>query len=266
MKKTIYHVKEMDCPSEEHMIRMKLSHLSTISDINFDIPQRSVTIVHNEKELEILRLIKELGFTVSVVESYNINDTNGINDKNKLKENILLWKVLFINLFFFILEVLYGFVGNSMGLIADGLDMLADSIVYGLAIYASKGTLKRKKNVTALAGFFQLLLALSGFIEVLRRFTGSEIFPDYSIMITISVLALFGNLLSLYILQRSKSNEVHMKASMIFTSNDIIVNLGVILAGVFVYATNSRYPDLIIGFIVFLLVINGGIKIVKLSR
>jgi Co/Zn/Cd efflux system component len=39
--------------------------------------------------------------------------------------------------------------------------------------------------------------------------------------------------LSLTELQKSKSQEdAHMKASMIFTSNDVIINLGVIAAGI----------------------------------
>jgi Co/Zn/Cd efflux system component len=57
-----------------------------------------------------------------------------------------------------------------------------------------------------------------------------------------------------------------MKASWIFTSNDVIVNLGVILAGVLVYLTESNKPDLIIGSIVFLLVARGAFRIFKLSK
>ena len=44
---------------------------------------------------------------------------------------------------------------------------------------------------------------------------------------------------------------------MIFTSNDIIINTGVILAGILVLLTQSKYPDLIIGSIVFLIVVRG---------
>ena len=57
-----------------------------------------------------------------------------------------------------------------------------------------------------------------------------------------------------------------MKASMIFTSNDVIINLGVIVAGVMVNWLNSNKPDLIIGTVVFVLVIQGAIRILKLGR
>ena len=57
-----------------------------------------------------------------------------------------------------------------------------------------------------------------------------------------------------------------MKASMIFTANDVIINIGVIIAGVLVYFMQSKYPDLIIGSIVFLIVVRGAIRILKLSK
>ena len=57
-----------------------------------------------------------------------------------------------------------------------------------------------------------------------------------------------------------------MKASMIFTSNDVIINLGVIAAGLLVKWLDSNRPDLVIGTIVFVLVIQGAIRILKLGR
>lgn len=70
----------------------------------------------------------------------------------------------------------------------------------------------------------------------------------------------------LYLLQRLKSKEAHMKASMIFTSNDVIINAGVIAAGILVYVTGSKYPDLVVGAAVFLIVVRGAFRILKLGK
>ena len=70
----------------------------------------------------------------------------------------------------------------------------------------------------------------------------------------------------LYLLQRSKSQEVHMQATMIFTSNDVIINLGVIAAGLLVNWLNSGIPDLVIGAIVFTIVTRGAFRILRLAR
>ncbi|MFO7615083.1 MAG: cation transporter, partial [Bacteroidales bacterium] len=74
------------------------------------------------------------------------------------------------------------------------------------------------------------------------------------------------NTVCLYLLQKAKSKEAHMQASMIFTSNDIKINLGVIIAGVLVLWLNSSIPDLVVGTIVFGLVVKGALKILKLGK
>lgn len=265
MRKTTFKVSKMDCPSEEQMIRMKLSDLPNIASLDFDIPNRKLAVFHTGDYSEVFERLESLKFDTTLVESNSVeNQINATEDTGKQRK--LLWQVLGINFFFFVLEMTTGFLSNSMGLVADSLDMLADSIVYGLALLAVGGSVARKKNIAKSAGIFQLILAVLGFMEVVRRFVGQEAIPGFQTMIIISILALIGNGLCLYLLQKSKSEEAHMQASMIFTSNDIIVNLGVIVAGGLVFLTDSKYPDLVIGTIVFFLVGQGAFKILKLSK
>jgi len=154
-----------------------------------------------------------------------------------------------------------------MGLVADSLDMLADAFVYGISLFAVGGSISRKKSIAKTAGWFQIILAIVGFAEVIRRFISGEELPNFSTMILVSVFALIANGFCLYLLHKSKSKEeAHMQASLIFTSNDVIINLGVIVAGVLVYVTNTRFPDLVIGSIVFVLVLQGAMRILKLGK
>ncbi len=265
MQKTTFKIAKMDCPSEEQMIRMKLADLSNINSLDFDIANRQLNIFHTDNHDQIFQRLDSLNFDTTVISSIPVEDFIVTTD-NSNAEKKLLRQVLIINFFFFALEIITGFISNSMGLVADSLDMLADSIVYGLALFAVGGTMIRKKNIAKAAGYFQLTLAIFGFIEVIRRFLGVEIVPAFQTMIIISMLALIGNGLCLYLLQKSKSKEAHMQASMIFTSNDVIVNLGVIIAGGLVYLTNSKYPDLFVGTIVFMIVGRGAFQILKLSK
>jgi len=265
MQKTTFKITKMDCPSEEQMIRMKLADLKNINSLEFDIANRQLTVFHIDNYDQIFQRLDDLKFNTSLIESVSTDHFTTVND-NSNQERKLLLQVLAINFFFFALELTTGFISNSMGLVADSLDMLADSIVYGLALFAVGGTMIRKNNIAKSAGYFQLTLAAFGFVEVIRRFVGLEPVPTFQTMIIISVLALIGNAASLYLLQKSKSKEAHMQASMIFTSNDVIVNIGVIAAGGLVYLTNSKYPDLIIGIIVFVIVGRGAFKILKLSK
>lgn len=264
MEKTTFKILKMDCPAEEQLIKLNLEEFNKIHSLNFDLNNRKLEITHSEDKNKILEKLNSLNLNTSLLSSDFVD--NFVKSENETKERKTLWIVLIINFLFFFSELIFGFISNSMGLIADSLDMLADAIVYGLALFAVGGTIARKKNIANFAGYFQIMLALIGFFEVIRRFVGLEKIPDYQTMIIVSIFALIANIVSFYLLHKMKSNEAHMQASMIFTSNDIIINSGVITAGLLVNWLNSSYPDLIIGAVVFLIVAKGAYRILLLSK
>ena len=253
----------MDCPSEENLIKMKLSDIPEIHKMDFDISNRNLTIYHNTDTSKILNSLQTLNLGATLKDTITVDNVELSEQSNQKK---LLLVVLLINFVFFLLEIVTGWISHSMGLVADSLDMLADSFVYGLSLLAVGTTVKFKKNVAKIAGYSQIILAVFGFVEVLRRFLSNQIIPDFKTMIVVSFLALIANAWCLYLLQKSKSNEAHMQASMIFTSNDVIVNIGVIIAAVLVYFTKSAVPDLIVGTLVFILVLQGAYRILKISK
>lgn len=264
MQKTIFKIIKMDCPSEEQLIRMKLQKFDEIKSLEFDIANRKLTVHHIAESQPILSALETLNLDTTLISTEE--NTIEIEADTSSMQRKLLWTVLIINFLFFGLEMLFGIFSNSMGLVADSLDMLADSIVYALALFAVGGTIARKNNIAKFAGYFQILLAVIGFVEVVSRFIGVEKMPDFQTMIVVSVLALIANVICLYLLQKGKSKEAHMQASMIFTSNDVIINSGVILAGLLVNWLNSGYPDLIIGAIVFVIVARGAYRILQLAK
>ncbi len=296
MQKSTYHIPRMDCPSEESMVRMKLQGRQGIERLSFDLEGRRLDVLHEGPPEPLSAALADLGLGARLESSVPVDPavvspggeaTAGPAALDRATpgpatigpaapgvpgggaeaaQRRLLWSVLAINFGFFIVEVTAGILAQSMGLVADSLDMLADAIVYALSLWAVGGALARKKRVATLSGFFQMALAILGLTEVIRRFVGSEATPDFRTMIVVSLLALVGNSVCLYLLQKSRKEEAHIKASMIFTSNDVIINSGVIVAGVLVLITESKYPDLIVGAIVFVIVILGAFRILKLGR
>jgi Co/Zn/Cd efflux system component len=77
------------------------------------------------------------------------------------------------------------------------------------------------------------------------------------------LVALIANTICLILISKHRNGEVHMRASWIFSKNDVIANVGVMLAGALVAMTDSRVPDLVIGIVVALVVIRGGVHILK---
>ncbi|WP_276497894.1 cation transporter [Pontibacter litorisediminis] len=264
MEKSTFKIQQMDCASEESMVRMKLEGVQAVKGLDFDLQKRQLTVLHSGELATIEDRIHSLGLGSSLLSTEATEQEATVEDAQAQRR--LLWTVLAINFGFFVVEMATGIISKSMGLVADSLDMLADSLVYALSLFAVGSTMARKKGIAKASGYFQLTLAAIGFLEVARRVIGDEPMPDFETMIVVSILALVANAVCLYLLQKGKSKEAHMQASMIFTSNDIIINGGVILAGVLVLLTDSALPDLIVGAIVFVVVIRGAFRILKLAK
>ena len=180
----------------------------------------------------------------------------------KQEQQKVLWWLLSINAVMFVVELITGIVADSTGLIADSIDMLADATVYSIALYAVGHSALAKVKAAHLSGVFQIILAVGILADVIRRWlVGSE--PQSDLMILISMCALAANMICLKLLSRHRDGEVHMRASWIFSKNDVLANLGVILSGGLIYLFESRWPDLIIGAVITLLVLRGGLAIVK---
>ena len=103
----------------------------------------------------------------------------------------------------------------------------------------------------------------SAMAEVIRRFfLGSE--PEPAWMMAVATVALVANVSCLYLILRHREGGAHMKASWIFSTNDVLANLGVIGAGLLVGWTQSRFPDLVIGAIIAAIVLTGALRILRL--
>ncbi|NOR73111.1 MAG: cation transporter [Mariprofundaceae bacterium] len=184
-----------------------------------------------------------------------------IEIKGKEERKVLI-TLLSINLLMFFIEAFFGVLAESNALIADSLDMLADATVYSIGLYAvGKSTLMKVKAAHT-SGIFQITLGLMVAIDAVRRLIfGSA--PESMLMIAVGILALLANLICLRLISRHREGEVHMRASWVFSKNDVIANLGIISGGGLVHVFDSRYPDIIIGLIISLIVVRGGLHIIQ---
>lgn len=180
-------------------------------------------------------------------------------------ERKTLWTLLLINGVMFMVEGAAGWWGESTGLLADSIDMFADATVYGIALYAVGRSARIQSRSAVASGFMQITLGIGVLLEVARRFVfGSE--PVSTLMMVIGGAALAANVSCLMLLAKHRTGGIHMRASWIFSTNDVIANIGVIVSGALVLYFNSRYPDLIIGTLVSGFVLFGGIRILREAK
>lgn len=188
----------------------------------------------------------------------------GTEQAERLEKKTLVI-LLAINAGMFVAELTLGWWAQSTGLIADSLDMLADATVYGLSLYAVGKGVARQANAARASGYLQIILGFGVLLEVLRRLLfGSE--PQSTLIMVVGLVALLANILCLALISRHRKGGVHMRASWIFSTNDVIANVGVILSGALVAILGTRYPDLIIGSIISIIVVRGGFKILREAK
>lgn len=172
---------------------------------------------------------------------------------------------LLLNATMFLVGMIAGLLAQSTGLIADSLDMLADASAYALALLAINRSMRFKAMTATLSGSLLLILGALVLIDVGRRFWFGS-FPESGIMVAVASVSLIVNGIVLYLLKRFRTGEVHLRAAWIFTRADVIANIGVIVSGILVHLTDSRYPDLIVGFIISLYVIKEALVILRGAR
>jgi Co/Zn/Cd efflux system component len=261
--KTVFAVPRMDCPSEERMIRMAFDGAAGVAELRFDLQARTLTVLHAGDPSPLLARLEPLGLGARLAATEAAAPGEAVSRPDDAAEARTLRILLAINAAMFVVELAAGWLAQSSGLIADSLDMLADAMVYGLSLYAVGAAAATKLRAARLSGLFQGLLAAGVLVDVTRRLvTGSA--PEAPAMIGISLLALAANVGCLLLIARHRHGGAHMKASWIFSTNDVLANVGVIVAGALVAWTGSRLPDLVVGTAVGLLVLAGAVRILRL--
>lgn len=261
---TVFRVGQMDCDADGQLVRLRLAQLDEVEDVTVDLERRIVAVTHSCDPSSVKVALDELNLETTQLDDPAAALGQGAIDT--ADERRIFTLALLINAVFFVVEFFAGLISRSMGLIADSVDMLADASVYALSLIAVGRARLHKLRLAAGSGYLQLILATAGLGEVIRRFLTQESLPDARTMITVSLLALAANTVTLIILRRAKNPEAHFQASWIFTANDIKANSLVILSAVIVIVTENATADLIAGGIIFIIVANGARRILKLAR
>ena len=172
--------------------------------------------------------------------------------------------VLVINLGMFFAEFGAGLVAGSAALMADATDMLADAFVFGLSLYAVARSDRWKAGVAAFKGGLILVLGLGILVNVAVKMQ-SGVPPSSSLMMLFGGAALVANLISVILLWRFRAQDVNMASTFECSRNDVISNVGVLIAAVLVAATSSPWPDIVIGLAMAAIVLRSAVRVLNES-
>lgn len=188
---------------------------------------------------------------------------NSIEELTGEKKKILLI-VLVLNGLMFVIEFSLGWLASSTGLMADSLDMLADAVVYLISFLVVQGSLRQKASAALVNGCLQVLLVFIVLYSVMSHFLAGTV-PNSLSMGWVASLALLVNILCFVLLSRYRHGDINLRATWLCSRNDMVANLGVIVAAVWVSILQQGWPDLLIGLVIALFVLQSALGIIKES-
>lgn len=177
----------------------------------------------------------------------------------------VLWLIIAINFALFITEMIVSQLAYSMALSADALDFFGDSLTYSITLIAIGHSLKWRASAALFKG---ITLAMMG-VWVL----GSTIYrvfilgmPNELMMGSIAILAFTANVVSAVLLMQYKDGDANVRSVWLCSRNDAIGNLAVLMAAGVVYLTQSRWPDLVVAFLMSGLFLHSSWLILKQAK
>jgi cation diffusion facilitator family transporter len=174
----------------------------------------------------------------------------------------VLWIVLAINSVMFVVEGWAGFLAHSTSLKADALDMLGDALVYGFSLFVLTRSLRWQAGAAIAKGTFMLLFGVAVLGEAIYKIF-HVVMPDVRITGAIGAVALMANITCFFLLYRHRSDNLNMSSTWLCSRNDLIANVGVLIAAAASYFFTSRWPDIVVGMIIATLFLKSAFSVLQ---
>jgi len=183
-------------------------------------------------------------------------------DALRTRQSGTLKTVLGINAVMFAVELAAGLAAGSTALLSDALDNLGDALTYGASLYAVRRGPRSKARVAVFKGC--LILTAGAYVlgmVIYKTFTPGV--PMFETMGAVSVLALAANGTCLALLWKHRAEDVNMSSVWECSRNDIASNVSVFVAAGAVWATGTRWPDLVVGALLAVLFLRSATRVLR---
>jgi len=183
---------------------------------------------------------------------------------------------ILLNVAIVVAQLVYGFLANSMALIADGghnlSDVLGLVIAWGGAVMAKRSPsrrftygLKKASILAALINALILLVAVGAIAgEAIRRLMHPAP-ADARVMIWVAAAAIVVNLVTAMLFARGRERDLNVRAAFLHMAADAAVSAAVVVAGLVILWTGQQWVDPAMSLVVALVILWGTIGLMKES-
>lgn len=264
-----YRVTGMDCPSCAAKIEGAARKVSGVEGVNVSIASQIMTLRAHEPVLsEVESAVTRLGYQLARLD--RASRSAGRGDDGELPEpshltpayKRALWIVVLLNVGYGLVEIVGGIVSGSQALKADALDFLGDGLITMLGLLAIGWSLAWRARSALIQGMFLGALSLGVLVNTAyRTFVLSQ--PEAELMGIFGAVALVVNLASAAVLIPHRAGDANVRAVWLFSRNDAIGNLAVVVAAALVAWTGRSWPDLAVAAVIGCLFLHSAWSIVR---
>jgi len=173
-----------------------------------------------------------------------------------------------LNAGFVAVEAVYGFLANSLALLADAGHNLGDVLglllAWGAAILVKRRPtarhtygLKRSSILASLANAILLLLAVGMIVwEAVHRLVRPEPFAETTV-VWVATLGIVINVATALMFRRGVKGDINVRAAFLHMASDAAVSLAVVVAALIVMATGWLWLDPAVGIAIALAITYG---------
>ena len=256
---TQYRVTGMDCQSCVAKIEHAARQVSGVEKVKVSLVFESMT-VHTADSNEVLPQLEE---TVAAL-GYKLDRIDGTTDSRHATPAYrrALWIVVALNGGYGIAEIVAGFFARSQALKADALDFLGDGAITLMGLVALNWSLAWRAKSALIQGAFLGVLGLGVLAATLWRFFNGDK-PEAEMMGVFGGIALAVNISAALVLIPHRSGDANMRSIWLFSRNDAIGNVAVVVAAGLVAWSGTPWPDLVVALIIASLFIHAAWAIIK---
>lgn len=266
-----YRVTGMDCSSCAEKIQSAVTKLPGVEAARVSIASSMMTLKVDKAERRtpvIEATVNELGYQLDREEAVANDDERAITkDPSHVTPSYrrALWAVVLINVGYGLVEIVAGFVARSQALKADALDFVGDGLISLLGLLAIGWSLAWRAKSALIQGYFLAALGLGVLLNTAYRVLVLNQ-PEAELMGAFGVVALVANVTAALILIPHRKGDANVRAVWLFSRNDALGNLAVVVAAGLVFWTNTAWPDLVVAVIIGGLFLQSAWSIVRDAR
>lgn len=176
-----------------------------------------------------------------------------------------LWIVVILNLGFGVAEAVGGFIANSQALKADSLDFIGDGSISLVGLFALAWSARARARVALTQGMFLGALGLIVVGMAVWRALHA-VPPEADLMGGIGVAALVVNVSAALVLSRFRDGDANVRAIWLFSRNDSLANIAVVIAALLVAVLHSAWPDTLVAAAIAGLFLHSAFNIIGEAR